>query len=216
MVRLLSLGIEVLSSIIFVIPVVFIFCFFILKQRRFSRTAMEMVFALYLTAVFSVTGIPSVISWRMHPDFNLIPLIDIINDPLAYIRNTILNIMLFMPLGFLLPARWKEYRSLRAVFVSGLFLSLSIETLQIFTFRLTDVDDLITNTAGAVAGYCFGRRFAFRLPFTSQEKETWKGSRFEPLILFGLVFLISFCLKPVLSDAIWDRVLNSGLWEKIR
>ena len=216
MVRLLSLGIEVFSSIIFVVRVVFIFCFFILKQRRFSRTAMVMIFALYLTAVFSVTGIPSVMSWHMHLDLNLIPLIDIINSPLAYIRNTILNIMLFMPLGFLLPALWKEYRFLRIIAAAGLILSLFIEILQIFTFRLTDVDDLITNTAGTVAGYCIGRRFAFRLPFTSQKSEAWKSSRFEPLILFGLVFLINFCLKPVLSDAIWDRVLDSGLWEKIR
>lgn len=216
MVRLLSLGIEALSSVIFVIPVVFIFCFPILKQRRFSRTAMVMIFALYLTAVFSVTGIPSVVSWHIHPDLNLIPLIDIMNNPLAYTRNTILNIMLFMPLGFLLPALWKEYRSLRTAAAAGLILSLFIEILQIFTFRLTDVDDLITNTVGTVAGYCIGRHFAFRLPFALQENETWKGSRFEPLILFGLVFLISFCLKPVLSDAIWDRVLDSGLWEKIR
>lgn len=216
MVHLLSLGIEVFSSIIFVLPVVFIFRFLILKQRRFSGTAMAMVFALYLTAVFSVTGIPSVISWHVHPDFNLIPLIDMMNDPLAYIRNTILNIMLFMPLGFLLPALWKEYRSLRITVAAGFILSLFIEILQIFTFRLTDVDDLITNTAGTILGYYIGRRFAFRLPFASQEKETWKGSRFEPVILLGFVFLISFCLKPVLSDAIWDRVLDSVLWEKIR
>ena len=216
MVQLLSLGIEIFSSIIFVIPVVFIFCFLIVKQRKFSRTAVMMIFALYLAAVFSVTGIPSVISWNRHPDLNLIPLIDIANNPLAYIRNTILNIMLFMPFGFLLPALWKEYRSLRIIAAAGLILSLFIEIMQIFTFRLTDVDDLITNTMGTVAGYCISRRFVFRLPFTSQESETWKGSRFEPVILFGLVFLISFCMKPVLSDAIWDRVFESSMWENIK
>ena len=216
MVHLLSLGIEVFSSIIFVLPVVFIFRFLILKQHRFSGTATVMIFAFYLTAVFSVTGIPSVMSWHAHPDFNLIPLIDIMNDPLAYIRNTILNIMLFMPLGFLLPALWKEYRSLRITAAAGLILSLFIEILQIFTFRMTDVDDLITNTMGTAAGYCVGRRFAFRLPRISQKSETWKGSRVEPVILFGLVFLISFCMKPVLSDAIWDRVLESPMWENIK
>lgn len=216
MVSILGFGIEVFSAAVFVIPVIFILRYLIFRQCRFSETAAVMLFAFYLAGVFSVTGIPSVMSWKVHTDFNLIPIIDIINDPLAYIRNTILNIMLFMPLGFLLPAIWKEYRSLRAVFVSGLFLSLFIETLQIFTFRLTDVDDLITNTAGAVLGYCIGRRIGFRLPFGIPEDENRKGSRFEPVILFGLVFLISFCLKPVLSDAIWGRVLNSGLWEKIR
>lgn len=222
MVRLLSFGIEAFSSIVFVIPAVFMFRLLISvkpsapERRRLSGTAATMLFTLYLAAVFSVTGIPSVLSWHTHPDFNLIPLIDIMNNPPAYIRNTMLNILLFMPFGFLLPAIWKEYRCLRSTAVAGVLLSLLIEILQIFTFRLTDVDDLITNTAGTMLGYCIGRRFAFRLPFTSLEKETWKGSRFEPVILVGLVFLISFCLKPVLSDAIWGWVIESPMWEAVK
>lgn len=216
MVWALSYGIEVFSAVVFVVPVVFIFRSFIWKQRGFSRTAVLMIFALYLTAVLSVTGIPSVTSWNMHPEFNLVPLIDIVNNPPAYIRNTILNIVLFMPLGFLLSALWKEYRSLRMTAAAGFLLSLFIEILQIFSFRLTDVDDLITNTAGAVLGYCISKRLGFRLPFGIKEDENGKSGRWEPVILFGIVFLISFSLKPVLSNAIWGGVLESPLWESIR
>ena len=212
----LGFGIEVFSAVVFAVPVVFILRVLILKQRGFPKTAMLIIFALYLTAVFSVTGIPSVISWNRHPEFNLIPLLDIVNNPLAYIRNTLLNIVLFMPLGFLLPALWKKYRSLRMTAAAGFLLSLFIEILQIFSFRLTDVDDLITNTAGAVLGYCISRRIDFRLPFGIKEEESGKGSRWEPIILFGIVFLISFFLKPVLSNAIWDGVLESSLWESIK
>lgn len=216
MVWALSYGIEVFSAVVFVVPVVFIFRSFIWKQRGFSRTVMLMIFGLYLTAVLSVTGIPSVISWNMHPEFNLVPLIDIVNNPPAYIRNTILNIVLFMPLGFLLSALWKEYRSLRMTAAAGFLLSLFIEILQIFSFRLTDVDDLITNTAGAVLGYCISRRIDFRLPFGIKEDKNGKSGGWEPVILFGIVFLISFFLKSVLSNVIWGGVLESPLWESIR
>lgn len=202
----LIFGIEVFSSVVFVLPAVFIWRYFILKKHGFFETAAEMVFTCYLAGVFMVTGIPSVMSWNIDPDFNLIPLIDIANNPLAYIRNTILNILLFMPFGFLLPALWKKYRSLRTAAVSGLLFSMLIEMLQIFTFRLTDVDDLITNTAGTVLGYCIGRRLGFRLPFVIPKDEEQDSGR-EAAILFGIVFLISFFLKPILSNAVWSMVL---------
>lgn len=165
-----------------------------------------MVFSCYLAGVFMVTGIPSVMSWNLDPDFNLIPLIDIVNNPFAYLRNTILNILLFMPFGFLLPALWKKYRSLGTTAVAGLLFSMLIEAMQIFSFRLTDVDDLITNTAGTVLGYCIGRRLGFRLPFVIPKDEEQDSGR-EAAILFGIVFLISFFLKPILSNAVWSMVL---------
>lgn len=214
-VRVLSFGIEVFSSVVFVMPAVFIWRHFILKRHGFLEAAAVMIFALYLAGVFSVTGIPSVMSWNMYPDFNLIPLIDITNNPLAYIRNTILNILLFMPFGFLLPAIWKKYRFLRITAVAGFLFSMFIETLQIFAFRITDVDDLITNTVGTVLGYCIGRRLGFRLPFANPKDEEQDGKR-EAVILLGIVFLTSFFLKPVLSNVVWSRVLESPLWENIR
>lgn len=220
MVRLLGIGIEVFSSVIFVVPAIFLLQYVILKQRSFSKTAAVMIFALYLTAVFSAAGIPSVTFWRFHPEFNLIPLIDIVNSPPEYIRNTILNIILFVPLGFFVPVIWKEYRSMRVILMMGLGLSLFIELLQMFTFRLTDVDDLITNTMGTMLGYHAAKRFSFRLPWKPSEKGNnhyhKRYRKYEPVIILGLAFFIVFCLKSFLSDAIWDAVLSSGFWERIR
>jgi len=163
-----------------------------------------------------VVGIPTAASWHMHPEFNLIPLIDIVNSPPDYIRNTVLNVILFMPLGFLVPAIWKEYRSLRAVLLMGLALSFFIEVLQIFTFRLTDVDDLITNTVGTVSGYYIGKLVLFRLPWKLPEKKERGYGMYEPVMILAAVFLIGFCLKPFVSGAIWDKVLSSPFWESIR
>ncbi len=216
MVRLLSIGIEIFSSVIFVIPAVFILQYIIFKQRNLSKTAATAVVIFYLVAVFSVVGIPTVTSWHVDPAFNLIPIIDIVNSPLDYIRNTVLNIILFVPFGFLLATLWKEYRSLRIVALAGLTLSILIEVLQIFTFRLTDVDDLITNTAGAVLGFYIAKLFSFRLPFGLAKNEENGYSKYEPIIVLAAAFVIGFCFKSLVSNIIWDKLLLSPLWESIR
>lgn len=216
MVRLVSLGIDTFSSMIFIIPAVFIIQYAILKQRSLSKTAVVMIFAFYLMAVFSAVGIPSIASWNVHPRFNLIPLIDIVNSPFDYIRNTVLNIILFMPLGFLLPIIWKDYRSLKASALAGFLLSLFIEIMQIFTFRLTDVDDLITNTAGCIIGYYISKWFFYKLPWKLSEADNSHYSKYEPVIILSIAFLIGFCLKPLTSNFLWEKILSSSLWDIIK
>ncbi len=214
MVRLLSVGIECFSSLIFIIPVVVILQYGIWRQRSFRKFILVLLFAVYVMAVFSVTGIPAL--GRCHVDlgFNLIPLIDIVNSPADYLKNTALNILLFVPMGFLLPAVWKEYRSGKAAVLMGLAVSVTIEALQIFTFRLTDIDDLITNTAGTFLGYYLARRLAFRLPLKLPADYKDMKGKWEPIIILVVVFCIGFFLKPFVSDGIWDVVLSSAWWEK--
>lgn len=65
----------------------------------------------------------------------------------------ILNIIMFMPLGFLLPLIWKSFRNGVGVLVTGVGFSLAIEIAQLFNRRLTDVDDLIMNTMGTLIGF---------------------------------------------------------------
>lgn len=62
------------------------------------------------------------------------------------------NIIMFMPLGFfpaLLWRRWRWWKSLLA----GSFASSAIESIQFFIGRSTDIDDVILNTTGALAGF---------------------------------------------------------------
>ena len=110
MVRLLSAGITCLSSIIFLVPAVIVLQYFVLRQRSFCKWFMVLLLAVYLTAVFSVTGLPTAYTLQFDLGVNLVPLADIVNSPLEYVKNTLLNIVLFMPLGFLLPVIWREYR----------------------------------------------------------------------------------------------------------
>ena len=67
--------------------------------------------------------------------------------------SLVLNILLFVPLGLLLPIVKESFGSLKKVFISGFLFSLSIEVTQILTKRgWFDVDDVINNTLGAVIG----------------------------------------------------------------
>ena len=69
--------------------------------------------------------------------------------------NVLLNIALFVPLGFLLPLLAKPFRKWYAALGAGFGVSLLIELSQFFTGRgMCDVDDLFTNTLGAMLGWC--------------------------------------------------------------
>jgi len=68
--------------------------------------------------------------------------------------NLLLNIALFIPLGFLLPLLSKKFENPLLSFSTGFGTSLGLEVLQLFMKRgLFDVDDLFTNTLGNFIGY---------------------------------------------------------------
>lgn len=80
------------------------------------------------------------------------------------------NVVLLVPLGMVLAYRYAK--SFRFTLLAGLGISLLIETTQgtgiwgIYgcPYRLADVDDLITNTAGAAIGWLVGTALARVLP----------------------------------------------------
>jgi glycopeptide antibiotics resistance protein len=68
------------------------------------------------------------------------------------------NIIWFVPFGFLLPCLSKSFSTFPRVLLSGLFLSLVIEFLQYaFGTGISEADDLILNTLGALIGYALYR-----------------------------------------------------------
>ena len=66
------------------------------------------------------------------------------------------NMGMFLPIGFFTALLWRRERLWRSTLV-GFLASLSIETIQLFIDRGTDLDDLILNTVGAAAGYLLYR-----------------------------------------------------------
>lgn len=64
------------------------------------------------------------------------------------------NIAMFMPLGFVPGLLWRKWTWWKALLV-GFCTSFTIEFVQFFIGRSTDIDDVILNTTGAVLGYVF-------------------------------------------------------------
>ena len=203
--RLLSIGIDTVSAIIVLLPIMLILRYAIFKQYSFKEVAFIFVYAVYLSAVFSAVGIPTINGLIVDIDFNFVPLIDIVSSPVSYLKNTILNIILFVPLGFLLPTVWSEYRSAKKILFTGLGISLIIEILQIFTFRLTDVDGLITNTVGTILGYWLYSRFSEKLHLILPESD----KKYEPLIVFIIILFIMFSIQPLIYGTMWEYILSN-------
>lgn len=84
------------------------------------------------------------------------------------ICNIVVNVVLFMPLGYLLPrAIPKQRYNCRWIFLIGIAFSLAIETLQLLTHRgCFDLDDLLNNSIGSLLGYVLGKHT------TTSQKQT--------------------------------------------
>ena len=111
------------------------------------------IFVLYITLVYSVTGIPSISEIAGYKFVSLANEINIQPFASGGLFTYITNIIMFMPFGFLLPLIWKPYSSLRKITITALVFSFAIELSQLFNNRLSDIDDLIMNTLGAIIGY---------------------------------------------------------------
>ena len=76
---------------------------------------------------------------------------------LRYLEGAGLNILLFVPFGYLLPTLWKRADRWWKVVLFGFVMSLGIELVQLVThLGMFDLDDLMNNSLGAFLGWlCF-------------------------------------------------------------
>ncbi|WP_343118127.1 VanZ family protein [Romboutsia sp. MSSM.1001216sp_RTP31141st1_F12_RTP31141_220114] len=130
------------------------------KIRRFKRKKHLVphliwiyIFLIYIYSALDIAGIGSVWDIGQYSEIIRLEEINLILFNSDGILTYILNIIMFMPLGFLLPLIWKEFRNPVRVFLTGVGFSLVIEICQLFNHRATDIDDLIMNSLGAIIGY---------------------------------------------------------------
>lgn len=108
---------------------------------------------LYIMAVLHFTGAGTLGSGLMLGlNLSHVNLIPFSQHPVSMFGYC-LNILLFVPLGFLAPLIFRDCRPLQNTLGLGFGFSLLVEASQILSFRATDVDDLIMNTLGALAGW---------------------------------------------------------------
>lgn len=150
------------------------------------------VLALYLSLVFSVTGLPSIQHLALDFTVNLIPFSDFRDSRFLYLSA--LNMIMTVPLGVLLPLAFQKYRRFTPTLLAGFFTSLTIEILQLFCFRTTDIDDLILNTLGTALGFFLGKLLFARLwPRCGESKDGYG-------LLTGILILLCFFFRQMLYD----------------
>ena len=197
MYRIYSMLIEIMAAAIFIVP---IWCMYNkLCFHSWKRTIAYMVFGFYLTAVLALVGFPDIISLKINFTVNIIPFIDMVSD----FSNACLNILLFVPFGFLLPILWENFRNVKRVAFMGLITTFFIEISQIFTFRTTDINDIITNTVGTMIGYFIARRITGS--FTKRVLLNSKMSDFY--VICSSVGVIMFLFQPFVSSLLWEMVV---------
>ncbi|MDE6519940.1 MAG: VanZ family protein [Ruminococcus sp.] len=127
-----------------------------------TKKITRLVFIVYIIGVLSLTFIVRETMILRTPDNRgviLEPFREIdamLHQPnhFFWFMQIFLNILLFIPFGFLLPIISERFRSLWLTTLTGFIFSAWIETMQYITGRgLTEVDDVINNTAGALVGY---------------------------------------------------------------
>lgn len=141
---------------VFVPAAVLIWFFKLRKRGTGKRDVYFLVFLFYLLFLLSIT----VVRYGPQPGggtLNLVPLKDLIQmagrgDITRFLYLALGNVAWFVPFGFLVP-RMKKVSLLQTALLAFL-LSLSIEILQFaFANGVTETDDLILNTLGAVLGF---------------------------------------------------------------
>ena len=190
--RILITSKEVTAASIILVPILFLYhkIFF----HDIKKTAAYIFFSLYLAAICFLVGFPNITGMRIVFSHNFIPL----RGMLADITNSYLNILLFIPLGIFVPCLWPEYRSMMKTVGLGLMTSLGIEILQIFTFRATDINDVITNVAGTMIGYLIGRLIIKRFP-----QLNWLGCKERELyLLYATVVVVMFFSQPIIQSVL--------------
>lgn len=120
-----------------------------------ARLLPGLVLAIYVFAVLYVTGAGTVFDLgciiqgaaRSPNEISLVPFSG------GFGAGTVLNAVMFVPLGIMLPLIWRRKARLASVVGFGFLFSLAIELSQLTNNRTTDIDDLLMNTLGTLVGF---------------------------------------------------------------
>lgn len=166
----IELGAPALLVIFFIIAAITALVCLITK-KNVTRGIFTALMAMYLVVAASLTVFPIYIrcgdiaarfaenGWRITDCIVLIPFHDGIS------KDDLLNILMTIPFGFLLPFV-KKRATWKTALIAGAVLGTTIELIQLvlaavqgFSFRCVDVADVICNTVGTMIGWLIAAAF---------------------------------------------------------
>ncbi|GAA0964172.1 VanZ family protein [Actinocorallia libanotica] len=134
-----------------------------------GHAAVRLAAAFYTAAVLDLTIFPIAVTYGEYanqtPWYSLVNFIPLLVADLTFVPN----VLMLLPLGFLLPLMTAGPVSLKRATGLAFLASLTIEAAQLLCYllfnngRSVDVNDLIANTLGGALGY-LAYRLAVRIP----------------------------------------------------
>lgn len=193
-----------IAGYIFVLPGVLLYFGYLMKTKKQTliHLVVSMVFCYYLIGIFTMVGIHAFKTFS--PRIVLVPFADMISGPV----DTILNIILFIPLGFFLPLLYKKYNRVNRIALTGFLFSISIEIVQMFGMGSTDINDLITNTVGTCLGY-----YIYKVLFKLVQKELcvkFKADGINDYIEVLFFTLYSFAVMVTIQPFMIHKLFQLG------
>ena len=153
-----------------------------------------LIFMIYILFLFQVVTFQDDTSWASN---NFIPFKEILRYNITsrlFIKNVLGNLIMFLPFGFFSSYYLKEDK-ITLPLILTLIASISIEIVQMMIGRVFDVDDIILNVIGGIAGYLIYsilRMIGEKLPkFCHKE---W----FLNIIAIIILLFIIMCLTIIL------------------
>ena len=133
----------------------------ILKKRRKKQLDLKRIiwWDIYLVYLFVVLGVTLIDRGGFWENRRLMPLFYSYRDAwynfsIISWRNIILNILMFVPFGFLLPMGIKKMRRFWKTYLAAFGFTVFIELIQLLFHRgVFEPDDIMNNTMGAMIGY---------------------------------------------------------------
>lgn len=191
--NLIFVGYEFLSSFI---PFLAVFVLFEYLRKKKGLYVSKLcyvsiiIFVFYIIAVYHFTGVGTLYDGLIYQlemkqgQLNFIPFSKDI-DTISYL----LNILLFIPLGLLVPFICEKRDRVVDILILGFSFSLLIEISQIWNNRRTDIDDLILNVLGAVIGFVL---YKLIIKVTKNKFGLQTISTIELLIYIAVLFIGRF------------------------
>lgn len=194
-------------------------------RHRVESGAREVAVAvtfLWSLVIVRVTFFPlTIIFYDWHGASNLVPfasILQLIRDtPTVFaFENIVGNLVLFVPLGVLLPILFEQLRRPTALLWRAAFISLLVEGTQFLTrARSVDIDDVILNATGAMIGlgiYCLAamviRRFSIGRRVLGRIES---GARREPLLAAAVpLFATAAIAVPMMMSTVVGQTLSNG------
>ena len=169
------------------------------KKLKVSKVALWSIFLIYMIVVLGATighrasGYESV-NLHLFSSYK-----DAYNNfSLREWRYIILNILMFVPIGFILPLLFKKCECWYITYLGGFATTLFIETLQLISKRgIFEIDDIVNNTLGCAIGYGIVMIFIslFKRKKESQKHKLLITTCYQIPLIVSIVFISVVFIK---------------------